>query len=77
MLKDLIKMGAHIHSRDIVGNSVLHSCAASGCIPAVDVLVKAGLSVNVVNDNGNTPLHDSCNLNQVAVSASFLNHGAR
>jgi ankyrin repeat protein len=46
-----------------LGSTPLHNCAASGHTPIVAALLAAGAaaSVNVADNDGETPLHLACN----------------
>ena len=54
----LIRAGAAVRADDWQdGHSLLHVAAAQGCVSAVEVLIAAGLPVDVRNSCGCTPLH--------------------
>ncbi|KAK4699909.1 uncharacterized protein P7C70_g6345, partial [Phenoliferia sp. Uapishka_3] len=56
MVKALQEAGASIDIRGPRGDSALHRAARSGDVQSVDVLVRAGASVNTKNTHSQTPL---------------------
>ncbi|KAL2203308.1 ankyrin [Sarocladium strictum] len=58
IFRQLIKAGADVHHRSLGGRTALHY-AAGGSVAAAKLLLDAGVSPDVVDNNGSTPLHDS------------------
>ena len=57
-VKLLIDRGANIHTRDHVDATILHHAVnACGSVDACELILNLGLDVNVVDVEGNTPLH--------------------
>ncbi|ELX8378403.1 ankyrin repeat domain-containing protein [Providencia vermicola] len=56
--------------------SYLHLAAQSGRLEQSKVLLQSGFAVNVVDDFGNTPLHDALGSHALSVAEYLLNKGA-
>ncbi|OJJ51150.1 hypothetical protein ASPZODRAFT_55425 [Penicilliopsis zonata CBS 506.65] len=63
---------------DTKGNTMLHVAAAIGALDSVRALVEINLkqAVDVLNDNGETPLYKACQAGHVDVINYLLDHGA-
>ncbi len=48
-----------VHASDWNGDTPLHSAFQFGQVKAASVLIRAGASLNVYNNEGNTPFHDA------------------
>lgn len=74
----LIRHGADIHTRDEIGNSVLHF-SVHNIYTAKEIsayLIKLGISPNIRNNNGETPLHMSIRKGSIDGFEILLDKGA-
>lgn len=61
-VKDLVKCGALLSAQDIFGETGLHYAAENGHYEVVQVLVRAGADMEILDDDGRTPL--DCSVQQ-------------
>ncbi|XP_064077498.1 transient receptor potential channel pyrexia-like isoform X2 [Macrobrachium nipponense] len=61
--------------RDMRGHTPLHDASASGCVPAINLLLKAGALVSARDGNGETPLHKAARARSVPSMVALLNAG--
>lgn len=71
LMKALSEAGANAKATDANGNSVLHYAAKSGSIAAVRALAKVA-SIEVVNNDGETPLFAAVRRNQQAMICALV-----
>ena len=75
----LIHDGANIHTKDMYGDTPLHTICGSMIrkvsVENVQRLIDHGASPNTKNSQGITPLHYACQCAQVNVVQYFLQHG--
>lgn len=62
--------------RDMRGHTPLHDASASGCVNAINLLIKAGALVSAKDGNGETPLHKAAKTCSVSSMVALLNAGA-
>lgn len=73
----LLEKGADAHLRDYLGGwTPLHAAARGGDAVTAEALCKAGVDVDAVADDGNTPLHRACAWCRPAVVEVLLQAGA-
>lgn len=65
-----------LNTTGMLNNTGLHFAAMAGQVECVDVLLKAGASINAVNDNGDTALHQAAWKNHVEVVKTLTAHDA-
>lgn len=59
-IKDVVSLlqeGGNVNQKDKNGNAALHLAAREGCIDLVEMLIKSGADVNLLDPVGWTPLH--------------------
>ncbi|XP_068210094.1 transient receptor potential channel pyrexia-like [Palaemon carinicauda] len=61
--------------RDMRGHTPLHDASASGCVPAINLLLKAGALVSAKDGIGETPLHKAARARSVPSMVALLNAG--
>ncbi|XP_066947052.1 transient receptor potential channel pyrexia-like [Macrobrachium rosenbergii] len=61
--------------RDMRGHTPLHDASAKGCVPAINLLLKAGALVSARDGNGETPLHKAARKQSVPSMVALLNAG--
>jgi len=59
------------------GDSCLHLAAIRGDLTAVQILLSAGLDVNMKGDLGNTPLHYATMAKNSDIIELLITHGAK
>lgn len=66
-------------SVDVMGNTMLHVAATLGAADSVKCLVEedANVSVDVQNDNGETPLYKACQAGHAEIIHYLLHQGAK
>jgi hypothetical protein len=64
------------HWTDSLGDTPLHVSAAQGDTEASDELLKAGIDIEVQNEDGNTPLSEAAVKSEVSTVSNLLAHGA-
>ncbi|CAF0707847.1 unnamed protein product [Brachionus calyciflorus] len=70
----LITFNANLNAQDSKGNTALHYCVAFNNATVMDILLKKGASLNVVNKKGQTPIdlaYDRKKLNAVRFLQSY------
>ncbi|KAL7304264.1 hypothetical protein TKK_0003067 [Trichogramma kaykai] len=60
LINDELNQLVHIDARDNLGDTPLHLALKEGWAKVVEVLLRRGASLNLVNDKGHTPLHVIC-----------------
>eukprot|EP01130_Rhizamoeba_saxonica_P000161 TRINITY_DN10161_c0_g1_i1.p1 TRINITY_DN10161_c0_g1~~TRINITY_DN10161_c0_g1_i1.p1 ORF type:complete len:493 (-),score=78.60 TRINITY_DN10161_c0_g1_i1:61-1341(-) len=71
----LLKFGADVHHRDYLGYTALHD-ASSLDAGLVKYLIKKGVDINIVTEEGYTPLLIALNSNRMDIAEILLKHGA-
>ncbi|GMH41232.1 hypothetical protein BSKO_09142 [Bryopsis sp. KO-2023] len=65
-IKEVVRLGAKINSQDTTitngGAHVIHRAIATASVEAVEFLLENGARLDVVDWQGNTPLHFACNV---------------
>ncbi|GMH41224.1 hypothetical protein BSKO_09134 [Bryopsis sp. KO-2023] len=65
-IKEVVRLGAKVNSQDKTitnrGAHVIHQAIATGSVEAVEFLLENGARLDVVDWQGNTPLHFACNV---------------
>jgi serine/threonine protein kinase len=75
-VKKLLKEGANLNARNIVGWTPLHLAVQNGHIEVVKLLIEKGANVNAKDNIGDTPLHDAADKGHIEVVRLLLEHGA-
>lgn len=76
--KDTNALGSQNQSIDRLGNTMLHASAALGMLDSVKALIEHhGMSPDVENDNGETPLYKACQAGHADVVYFLLSKGAK
>ncbi len=76
-LKELISTGHDVHGKDALGLSYLHLAAAMGNSEMVDILIKAGIPVNLkMGKKGSTPAHSAVSWGKASSLQALLKNGA-
>ncbi|KAK7076775.1 hypothetical protein SK128_010399 [Halocaridina rubra] len=65
-----------VDHRDMRGHTPLHDASATGCVNAINLLIKAGALVSAKDGNGETPLHKAAKARSVGGMVALLNAGA-
>lgn len=60
----------------VVGPSTLHLAVQNGVINVIPLLIQNGVSIDVIDEKGQTPLHVSVLTSRVTVLKLLLRHGA-
>jgi hypothetical protein len=63
-------------SKDKDGNSLLICAVQSNCFQIVNYLLNAGASVNITNNNKNTPLHFALTFRNFEIADMLIRQGA-
>jgi ankyrin repeat protein len=63
-------------SKDTYGNSLLILAVQSNCFQIVNYLLNAGASVNMTNQNKNTPLHFALTFRNFEIADMLIRQGA-
>lgn len=71
----LLRAGADVNTRDIIGMTPLHYAVMSQYFPLCDLLVQAGADINAQDDAGFTPLHVAAFHLEDAEYAYLVYHG--
>jgi len=66
----------HIPSKSLNDQCILHFAAMNGMNDVVELLIQKGAYINILDENGNTPLHIACKYNQVNTAILLLKLGA-
>ena len=73
----LLDAGADVNSQVVDGRSALHAAARCGCVEIVQALVRVDkVDVNVVGNDGFTPLHVACGHGNLGVACILVQLGA-
>jgi uncharacterized protein len=75
--KQLAKNPSMLEAKDDKGWTMLHQEAAAGSLPTVNVLLEAGANLNVVTNQGFTPLQLAKSLGWDKVAAMLVGNGAK
>ncbi len=57
VIKELINNGSDVNIKDMKGNTALHFSCKDGNVYRIAALIDAGINVNAINTEGQTPLH--------------------
>jgi len=58
-------------------SALMHRSAMRGETEVVEMLIKLGADVNILDEDGKTPLHDACLKGQVNTARLLLDRGAK
>lgn len=72
----LIRSGADVHARDLLGNTALSRAAKANRPESVALFLRHGLGVDDPNEHGSTALHNAVFDNAFEAVALLLKHGA-
>ncbi|MCS7244590.1 MAG: ankyrin repeat domain-containing protein [candidate division WOR-3 bacterium] len=75
-VKDLIKKGADINSKNEYGKTPLHIAVENNYEDIVKVLLENKADVNIKDNNGNTPLHIAVMKGNEYIIKELLKNGA-
>ena len=75
-LRECIKNGSNIESKNKHGDTPLHIASSYGHVELVHELIMAGANLEVRNNSEETPLHLAYFTGKVKVVNELLNHGA-
>jgi ankyrin repeat protein len=73
----LLNSGVSVNTRNRHGETSLHAIMAeeeSFCLSALAILIERNANLNVVNNNGDTPLHHGCMLGTTNTVKALLNY---
>ncbi|CAN1235890.1 Protein VAPYRIN-LIKE [Linum perenne] len=76
-VRNCLRKGAEVNSRDQNGWSPLHRAAFKGKSENVKVLLSKGAEVDAVDGDGYTPLHCAVEAGQLKVAVMLIGHGAK
>lgn len=80
MLEFLLKQNININTRDIDGETALHSAADAGSLARMKILIHHGAAINIKDNDGKTPLHhvsENHYIDQLKAAKLLIAAGAR
>lgn len=75
-VKELIKKGMEVNSRDGNGCVPLHGAALNGHLTIIEILINNGADLNVRAQNGATPLYTAVSAGHACAVLTLIQHGA-
>lgn len=76
-LDGVLKAGAQVNKKDVLGNTMLHYASSSGHLETVRLLIGRGADINGKNNEGNTPLMLASANARLSVVNELLAHNAK